>query len=258
MKYLFIFINSLQRSLSYRAQLVVTLIKVCLQLGITLFIWTTLYQVGPQKNGYSLAQMIHYLIVANFLTLVFSTGPAFRLARQIKSGQLNTLLYRSLSLYGENLAFFLGAHALGIALELVMLGLIAKLTHVSLTTLLLLSLYLLVSLGMFFTLMLTLGTLSFWLIELWPLRAAVNACYLVLGGKYFPLTLLPKGLWAWLQYNPFSLVSDVLARLLLQPFTLATYSRAFLAVVIWWLIAFKLYQWASKRGLCRYEGVESV
>ena len=117
MKYLFIFINSLHRSLSYRAQLVVTLIKVCLQLGITLFIWTTLYQVGPQKNGYSLAQMIHYLIVANFLTLVFSTGPAFRLARQIKSGQLNTLLYRPLSLYGENLAFFLCEYPCAIILS---------------------------------------------------------------------------------------------------------------------------------------------
>ena len=114
-------------------------------------------------------------------------------------------------------------------------------------------LYLVIAFFMFFNLMLLIGTISFWLVQLWPLRAGINAIYMLLGGLYFPLKLLGPS-FAFLQYNPFSLVTDVPARYISRPGNMSLVISASVSM-LWAIIFLLLFKLIFKKGQVRYEGV---
>ena len=109
MKYLYVFLASLKAKLIYRTNIVLEYGLTILQVGVSIFVWEALYsQKALVVPNYSLEKLNVYLFLANFLALSFSVAPTFRLATQIKSGRLSTLLERPISLYGEHLAYFIG------------------------------------------------------------------------------------------------------------------------------------------------------
>lgn len=259
MKYLYIFLTSLKAKMVYRTDLVLEYVLTALQVCCSILVWRALYQ---QKSlmvaNYSLQHLGIYLFLANFLALSFNVAPAFRLALQIKSGQLSTILERPISLYGEHLAHFLGNKFLGLILDICLvlyLGLVTDCTFLHMVFLLV---YLSVAWLMFFSLMMILGMLAFWLIELWPLRSFVTAFYLVFGGRYFPLEQLPSQIFKIVVYNPFSLVTDIPARFLTIGMSNLELFKYLMATTIWLVIFLYLYKIVLKKGLRRYEGIESI
>ncbi|MCR1900851.1 ABC-2 family transporter protein [Ligilactobacillus apodemi] len=209
-------------------------------------------------KDYSFGRLGVYLFLANFLALSFSVAPAFRLALQIKSGRLSTLLERPISLYGEHFAFFIGTQFFSFLLVLCLIAYFGIVSGISTIMLLLLVIYLSCAIVMFFSLMLLLGMMAFWLVELWPLRSFVTACYLLFGGRYFPLSHLPTKIYQIVQYNPFSLVTDVPARFLTVGLTTSELMQYLLVTLLWLLVFLYLYKIMLKLGLRLYEGVESV
>ncbi len=111
---------------------------------------------------------------------------------------------------------------------------------------------------MFFSLMMILGMLAFWLIELWPLRSFVTACYLLFGGRYFPLSHLPNKVFIVIQYNPFSLVTDIPARFLTVGLSGYELMQYLIVTLGWTFIFLVIYRLILKHGLRLYEGVESI
>lgn len=258
MKYAVIFWTSLKEKVMYRTDLWLQYILLGLQLVVNISVWQALYTNDAlMLKGYSLKQLSLYLLSTNLLALLFSVAPAFRLADQIKSGRLSTLLLRPVSLYGESLVHFLGAQVPSLLLKLGVIGYLLWTLELSLWRLLWLLVYLALALLMFYGLMLLFGMLAFWLLELWPLRAFVTACYLMLGGRYFPLSSLPEAIFRFLQYNPFSLVTDVPARIMTGQLALERSSNYFLAVLGWIMLLTMIYKFTFLRGTKRYEGVES-
>lgn len=258
MKYLYVFLASLKAKLIYRTNFVLEYGLTILQVGVSIFVWEALYsQKALVVPNYSLEKLNAYLFLANFLALSFSVAPAFRLATQIKSGCLSTLLERPISLYGEHLAYFIGEQFLGMVINLCLVVYFGTLSGISVSMLLLLVIYLAFAGVMFFSLMMILGMLAFWLIELWPLRSFVTACYLLFGGRYFPLSL-PNKVFIVIQYNPFSLVTDIPARFLTVGLSGYELIRCLIVTLGWTFIFSVLYKLILKHGLRLYEGVESI
>lgn len=114
-------------------------------------------------------------------------------------------------------------------------------------------LYLIFCSFMFFNLALVFGSLGFWLINMWPLKSGLFAIYLLFGGLYFPLSMLGKNIYSWLQYNPFSLVTDVPAKLIAS--NINQTNIYYLAVTVWLIIFYCIYKKTFKLGLKKYEGV---
>lgn len=95
MKYVYIFLNSLKAKAVYRTDLLLEYVLTALQACFSIFMWHALYsQKSLMVKDYSFGRLGVYLFLANFLALSFSVAPAFRLALQIKSGRLSTLLER--------------------------------------------------------------------------------------------------------------------------------------------------------------------
>ncbi len=143
MKYLYVFLASLKAKLIYRTNIVLEYGLTILQVGVSIFVWEALYsQKALVVPNYSLEKLNVYLFLANFLALSFSVAPTFRLATQIKSGRLSTLLERPISLYGEHLAYFIGDQFLGIVINLCLVVYFGALSGISVLMLLLLVIYL--------------------------------------------------------------------------------------------------------------------
>ncbi|KRM67618.1 membrane protein [Apilactobacillus ozensis DSM 23829 = JCM 17196] len=252
MKYLIIGFNSLTAKLVYRSNEITYLLTQCLQMVISILMWISIYHGTDRHtlNNMALSQMIQYLVITNLTAILFSASPIFRMANQVKSGQLTTILLRPISIYGEQITYYVGSQFPYLCINF---GLLLIYSNQSLQSKLILITYLTLAFIMFFTTMLVIGTLSFWLINMWPLRSAVNACYLILGGLSFPLTFLGKGIYKWLQFNPFSLVADVPARMVTHLINDST--PYFIAVSSWLIITLLIYRILIKVGIKKYEGI---
>lgn len=253
MKYLLVGLNGLTAKLTYRSNEISKLVLKLLQMMISIWMWRYLYRGSSSINGFTLSTMETYLIITNIMSIVFTTAPTFRLAGMIKNGVLNTILYRPISVFGEGLATFIGGQFIYIGMGAILVASIMTIQTDFLSAIILLF-YFVLCLLMFYTLTFFLGTVGFWVVNMWPLRSAVNAVYLLLGGLYFPLSFLTKHNLRWLELNPFSLVTDVPARIITgqatQPFIVYL-----LAVMGWIVIFYLLYRWSWQRGIRKYEGV---
>lgn len=243
-KYLPVYYLGLKNSLIYRANMIMKLVLQLASLLVTVLMWKFILA----ESG-SFPQMARYLLATNLISLIFTTGPVFQFADMVEFGNLSLYLTRPLSLY-----WYLFNYNLGLQTPLLLLYLILLLFLVkSAGLVLLLLIYLLLSSLMFFSLMMVLAMLSFWLINMWPLRSGINAVYLLLGGLYFPLNLLGPA-YQYLRYTPFSLVTDFPARLLTGATDWRDFFANCLAVCCWLLFSVLLEKALFKKGIKTFEG----
>ncbi|USS88795.1 ABC-2 family transporter protein [Fructilactobacillus cliffordii] len=255
MKYISNLFLGFQNSLVYRANFLISLVTRLLQVGLSLLMWRALYLESWQTtiHGYSQTHMMQYLILTGLLSLIFTFEPLFRLARQIKTGKISTLLLRPINLNLESLSNFVGA-------KLILIGLLGVLTVVltsgqGFSTILIL-LYALVSVALWHQIMFLLGTLAFWLVQMWPLRPVISALYLFCGGLLFPLDVLPTWAYQGLRFSPLALVSSDLVQTVLQESRQPQLLFLYLGLSIVWLIALVgISRWLFRVGLHKFEGV---
>lgn len=243
-KYLPIFYLGIKSSLVYRGNYLIKIITQVLNLIVTLWMWCWL--MGNNMHNFN--YLAKYLIMTNTLSLLFSIAPTFTLADLIQSGKLSNYLTKPVSLYWYLYLTYIGSQ-LPIIIFYLVLGLYFNL-NIGFISLIL---YLIFCSFMFFNLALVFGSLGFWLINMWPLKSGLFAIYLLFGGLYFPLSMLGKNIYSWLQYNPFSLVTDVPAKLIAS--NINQTNIYYLAVAVWLIIFYCIYKKTFKLGLKKYEGV---
>ncbi|WP_236160943.1 ABC-2 family transporter protein [Lactobacillus delbrueckii] len=244
-RYLPVYYLGLKNSLIYRANMIMKLVLQLASLLVTVLMWKFILT----ESG-SFQQMARYLLVTNLISLIFTTGPVFQFADMVESGNLSLYVTRPLSLYWYLFNYNLGLQTPLLLLYLILLLFLLK----SAGPVLLLLIYLFLSSLMFFSLMMVLAMLSFWLINMWPLRSGINAVYLLLGGLYFPLNLLGP-VYQYLKYNPFSLVTDFPARLLTGTTDWRDFFANCLAVCCWLFLSVLLGKTLFKKGIKTFEGV---
>lgn len=243
-KYMPVLYLGMKDNIIFRSNIILTIILQIANLAVSLWVWNLLL---PHSDFINMAR---YLILTNTTALIFTTTPLYYLAGLISSGRLSMYITKPISLFWY---IFLYSFGKQVYILILYLGLLVILSNNFLIVIFLLF-YCIVANFMFFNLMLLLGELSFWIINMWPLRNGINAIYLLLGGLYFPLNMLDKRIYSWLQYNPFSLVTDVPARLMINGVD-TNAVKYFLAIILW-LVSFNfLRKYIFKIGIKKYEGI---
>ncbi|CAM3140843.1 ABC-2 type transport system permease protein [Lactobacillus bombicola] len=244
-KYMPILYLGMKDNLVFRSNIILTIILQVANLAVSLWIWNLLL---PHSDFINMAR---YLILTNTTTLIFTTTPLYYLAGLISSGRLSMYITKPISLFWYIFLYSFGRQFYILIFYLVLLVILSN----NFIIVVFLFFYFIVANFMFFNLMLLLGELSFWIINMWPLRNGINAIYLLLGGLYFPLNMLDKRIYSWLQYNPFSLVTDVPARLIISGGNTNAIIKYFFVVFLW-LVGFNfLRKYIFKIGIKKYEGV---
>lgn len=250
--YIKITINQILIELTYKFNFILSIISNVIQLMTGIFVWNSIYASNVTIEKYSFSEIVIYLILTTATGLLFSFEPIFRLGRMIHNGKLNEMLVRPVSILGESFAYYTGKKSIFIFIY-TMLILIFGINAIE-KQLLQIIMLLVVNYIMFFMLISLISTISFWIIEIWPLRPILNAFYMLLGGIYFPLDLLPDEMYRIIKYNPFSIVGHFTTRVIQGNYDSRVIKTLTLVSMLYAIIFFILYKRIFKKGLKKYEG----
>ncbi|KRN76815.1 ABC transporter permease [Weissella minor] len=255
MKYLNNGLNSFQNTITYRANFFISIFSRVIQLSLSFFMWSAIYAGSNSDSvgGYTQPEMFKYLILTGLLSFVFTFEPIFRLARSVQTGQLNTLLLRPINIKWESLSAYIGSKLIFIFILIVAIMLFSGGNVFNVVKLIV---YLLISLVLWHELMFMIGSLSFWIIQMWPLRPIINAFYLFFGGLLFPLDVLPDFWYQCFRFLPVALVSSDFVQALIKIQTAPSLIIEYLLISIIWLIGLTLMtNKLFSNGLKHFEGV---
>lgn len=252
-----VFRTEFSAKFSLRGKLISDLLLQAFKLIVPLLTWSALYQGTDEIGGYRFQDMAIYVLVMNFIGFVFVLSHGSELASSIKSGRLNALLLRPISLTNGLFAKFFASLTFNfilITLPLVVLVYafdlnsgfkIQGLTGI----LLLLNLIFCFLFGLLF------GLSAFWLDEVWPLTHLVRALIAIVGGLWFPLSFLPRGLETVFIKSPFAHLGYLNGAALMGKLSETELKLALCQAVVWIMVGLFLYILLLKRGLQKYEAV---
>lgn len=216
-RYLFVGRIAARQQWAYRGELLMRSISMVLFMGIFIALWTTAYAAGGQEEvaGYSLAQMVWYLGMAETVTL--STSRIFLdISDAVKSGDVAYTLGRPV-----RYPFFQAAQSLGNSAPRFVLNLITAAAVVFLGTGQVAG-----TLPGFFAFVgmaalalvldaliaVLIGLTAFWLEEVMPVYLIYQKLLFTVGGLFLPLEVLPTWLRRISQWLPFNFITYAPAR----------------------------------------------
>lgn len=249
-------IQAFKRTLIYRSQVVLGIFSSVVQMAATIFVWAAVYAGGSSAGNYTLKTMITYIIMVNFVGMIFTPSNTFRRSRLVKGGDFSVNLLRPLDIDLESLAVFIGGNILNVLilaaafLGLALTGIAAAPSVSVLAALLFLS-----NIICMFCFGLLLSNLSFYIIEMWPIMPLYRSLYALMSGGIFPLDLLPNGLRGLFLSSPFSLFGFVNVKVLEGSLSPCEIHRYLALSLIYSLIFFVLHRIILRRGLKKYEGI---
>ena len=250
-KYYKIIINRILIDFQYRFNIITKIGIRLFQFLIIFFLWSGVYKTSQlSKIGdYNINEMLIYLLITNLITLLFNFSNIHRIGNLVRTGKLTTILLRPISLSLENFFQYLGEKLI-IATIFLVVVIFSKIEYKLIAII-----YILLLIMMFYYLTSVISSIGFWILQTWSLTGLFYGVYYILAGIYFPLDLLPKYLFDIIKYNPFSLSSYVLAKMLESKLYLNEIMYYVLACIIWIILLKLLYKFALKQGLKIYEGM---
>ena len=255
-KYVIIALNQATVNLQYKFNTAITFISRTIPIFMSYFLWTNIYKSmnGSKVGNYTRSQMVTYIILISLVDFLFSHMR--ELGKQIQEGTLTTLLLRPVSILNQSLATFIGKKFFMIIIYLsgiLIYGFLGYFKDILYFVEVLV--FMILCFMMFFYLLSFLSTVGFWLIEVWPIQVIILGVYSLFSGAFFPLDLLPEGVYNIFKYNPFSLIGFVSVRTIQGMYSHREMAVYILVTVLWMVILRIGYEKAFRRGLKRYEGV---
>lgn len=255
-KYYAIIKNQMHIALNYKYSLISAFILPLIQIFITIFIWKEIYNNTELSIGYSLNEMITYIIISTFIAVTYGVTHAFRLSKMVKTGSLSFILIRPYSYLLESFSVYVGRKIIEIGfltlifIVLNTLGVISIKAIGALGILLLITNFMLVFMFVSF-----IGTFSYWLIQMWTIKPLFIALTGLLGGTYFPLDILPSWIYSIIKYNPFSMIGFVNTKVFLGQLYPNEVLYYLIASVIWCVTFYIGHKILWLKGLKIYEGM---
>jgi len=215
-KYLGSFSLGLRGALEYRANFVFSLLGAVAPVVIQTALWTCLYAPGSGAGssgdrlfGFTYAQMLGYVVVANIVSRLVRTGFEYDLNDDIKSGGLDRFLVKPIDYFGFRMAQFAGAKSaetafMGLTLAIALVVLSAA-TGFSASPLAALGFVAALAFAFFlnFLVFWCVGLLGFWLAEIGFLFEAARIVIITASGGIFPLSVFGPSVGSALAVLPF-------------------------------------------------------
>lgn len=244
---------TVRSALSYKWALASAALLRSLSLVATVLIWRAVASGQQTVDGYTESALTSYLLLSAVTSMIFAPDAIFVTARAVKDGTLTALLLRPYSVLFDGAARFAAGMAVQVLVFLpaVLVLLCLRIVVVRPTPLQLILLC--TNTCLLFTFGRVLAGLSFWLVEMWPLRPVYAACAALLGGALFPLSFYPSWAFAVARYSPFSFFGFV-SVLSLEGRLSGAETLRYLAVAVAWLaVTVVALQVVWVRGLRKYE-----
>ena len=205
-------INVFQRNLSYRANAVIFILGESIMLAVTYYLWKAIYGSSADSiiKGFSLNEMIIYVLVSFLTALIISADILHDIYREVKDGSIAINLIRPIS-YEKRMIF----QGLGnvmynfVVIFIVSFTVITILYYkytgsLSLFNIIfyLISMMLGVLINLYYSY--AFGLISFKITNMWGLSQIVGAITQLLSGALIPIVFFPQGIQWIFKFLPFS------------------------------------------------------
>jgi len=97
------------------------------------------------------------------------------------------------------------------------------------------------------------GGLSFWLVEIWGVRASISQVLSILSGRILPLSLFPAWMQSFLAFTPFLYLEYTFASIYLGKLSIEEALRAMGIFVFWIILLLLLLKFVFNKGFRKLE-----
>ncbi|UXY15808.1 ABC-2 family transporter protein [Chitiniphilus purpureus] len=213
-------------------------------------LWSGLYTDNPHRAGMTFSSALLHVVTAQTLFAIITTGADWRLAREIRSGEVANQLTQPINLVLRHAALSLGvagAKALyflpAFALFLYFSGL-----HLTPVSWLFALVSVLCSFSLLFTLGFVVGLAGFLATDLWGITASKDAVVQFLGGALIPLGFFPSPIQQLLTWLPFAhFFHTPVAYLTGQQTSMSALCIQLVWVLVFWGIAQLAGRWVQRK-----------
>jgi viologen exporter family transport system permease protein len=226
--------------LTYRFNIVMSLVSVLLQIYLLKVVWSAIYTDRSDVQAFPLEQLLTYLTIANLQIWLINPQLAWSLQQRVREGQIAVDLARPVPFPGQMVAQHLG-ETIGVA-PLVLIALPVALVAGSLRAPPSIEsgfLYL-VSLALAYVVMvlmgLLLGFVAFWTLETTGMMAIFRFANLFFAGGLVPLAFFPPQLRAVADLLPFQTQASIPVSLYLGRLDGSDALRAIATQLVWVLV----------------------
>jgi ABC-2 type transport system permease protein len=261
-KYIYIFKNTWFSSFQYRANTFMVLLLVFLRLTAEIFFWDVYYKACGKEiiSGYSYKGMITYYLVMNlFANTLAQSTIANTISSDIKNGFISKYMIMPIELAGYYFAkdiaqklyeIFIGIIAL---LPVVLIFHNSMMVYVGLHDIPVILLCLLMSTTLSFLIFYNISLLTFWFTDISNLFMAVMIIIDFLSGGYFPLSILPAGIYYIMHILPFYYTIFFPANIMTSNIRTEYIIQGLLVQMVWVILLGMLSILLQRKGRKKYE-----
>jgi ABC-2 type transport system permease protein len=260
-KYLTLIEVTWQRALAYRFTVLAYRIGEMLEVIIMVFMWSAIYESQPVIKGYSLNEMISYVLVGNLIDVAVRNWMPNVIASDIKNGTLSTFLTKPINYMhymffkeaGRNSFAFIFSFATQIMIILFFIDRVV--INFNLEMIAVLLFMVLLAFIIEWQISYLVGLIAFWTDEVEGIYTTVIQVRKFFAGGYFPLSLLPAFFVSLSFALPFAYSFFIPTQLYLGKINIETGIKGLLVQIIWIILLHIIIKFTWNKGLKRYEGV---
>ena len=252
------------RNMNYRFTTLTYRIGEMAEVIVLILMWTAIYSGGSGTiKGFSLNEMITYVLVGNLCSVAVRNFVASFVSRDINDGRLSMFLVKPISymkyIFFNELGRVAFATLMSLASQLLILSFFLDKFVLNAD-----AAYLFVIVAMVFLAFMTelligflIGIVAFWTDEVDGMHYAIENVKRFFAGGYFPLSLLPVSLATLSMYLPFAYSFYFPAQLYLKKIDLQAGLVGLGVQVVWIIVLALVVNIVWRAGLKRYEATGS-
>ncbi len=256
-KYWQIFRTTVDEYFVYRLNFTLWRFRVVLNLLLIYFLWTAVYLQNREIFGYTKTMMLSYVLLMSILSDFVFSSRIHDLGGQILQGDIINLLLKPVSFFKFLISKEAADKVVNISFALCEVLLLILIFRPNLSAppgipeMILVVIHLVIGLILAFFISFSISLIAFWSAEIWAPRFIYFILVFTLAGNYFPLDILPKGIYTFLLFTPFPYFIFVPAQLYVKGF--ASYSIWQLGIsIVWIYLTYLFARFLWNKGIKEY------
>lgn len=262
-KYLQVMAIGFQDTFVYRWNFLLRSLFSVVPLVGTVYIWGAVFKSrGGGIAGYDYKSMVFYFLLTMLVDILVSpTEDEWRIAAEIRDGQISALITKPLNHLAYRASLFVSYRALYTAVTIPMVAAVffcfRDFTHLpsNPSTLLFFGLSVVMAALLQFFIAYSLAMMAFWFLEISTLIFIFFSFEYFLSGQVFPLDLLPHWVGAFVKYSPFTYEMFFPVQVYLERITGANLATGLITQAFWMLAAFGIAKLLWNSGVKKYQAV---
>lgn len=258
-KYITTYKLTWKQATDYRFEFLMELVCTFIPVIALSFLWKEIYTSKDMIEGFSVGEMLSYILIARFVTLIITPEFLFDVMGEIQSGEIQNYICKPISYIKYWFVKSVGSktrNMIWCTLSIFLLFLFFSGTFefsISFVEVIIFLFVSLLSLLLYFEIIMLVSILSFWFYEISSWYYTITFAIEFMAGGLFPLDLFPKNVQTICNILPFKYLIYYPANILVNGYQKDELVWAVSVPLIWIILFSILLKIVWRKGIKHYE-----